>query len=238
MEEKMPSQAKTKRSGSRNAEGVAEPGLSRSDRKRADIVAAAKEVFFAAGYAGASMDEITARSGVSKATVYAYYRSKDELLLAVVESVLETIRAAMTELPEAHDFRVWLLQLGHIASRQITSPDAIALMRIAITEATRFPEIARAFQQSGSDAALAGVAIPVFEAAMSNGVLRKGDPALALSHFFEMCFAKKLRDVLMGLAPIPSEQEIELMVRLGVGAFLDGYAAKRPTAAGRKKDAT
>jgi hypothetical protein len=108
-------------------------------------------------------------------------------------------------------------------------------MRIAITEATRFPEIARAFQQAGSDAALADAAIPVFETAMKQGVLRKGDPALALSHFFEMCFAKKIRDVLMGLAPIPSEQEIELTVRLGVEAFLEGYAARSPAI--RKKDA-
>lgn len=208
---------------------------SQRDRKRADIVAAAKEVFFAQGYAGASMDEITARSGVSKATVYAHYRSKDELLLAVVEDVLQNIRAAMTELPAAEDFPTWLSQLGRIASRQLTSPDAIALQRLAITEAMRFPEIARAFQQSGADAALADAAIPVFEHAMKSGVLRKGDPALALSHFFEMCFAKKLRDVLMGLSPMPSEQEIDLTVRLGVEAFLKGYAPRPPAAPAKRK---
>jgi hypothetical protein len=139
----------------------------------------------------------------------------------------------MTDLPDHDNFRVWLVELGRIASRQITSPSAVALMRIAITEATRFPEIARAFQQSGSDAALADAAVPVFEAAMKDGVLRKSDPALALSHFFEMCFAKKLRDVLMGLSPIPTQQEIDLIVRLGVEAFLEGYAVKRP--AGAKK---
>jgi AcrR family transcriptional regulator len=213
------------------------PRPSQRDRKRADIVAAAKEVFFAQGYAGASMDEITGRSGVSKATVYAYYRSKDELLLAVVEEVLQSIRAAMTELPAAEDFPTWLSQLGRIASRQLTSPDAIALQRLAITEAMRFPEIARAFQESGADAALADAAIPVFEHAMKSGILRKGDPALALSHFFEMCFAKKLRDVLMGLAPIPSEQEIDLTVRLGVKAFLEGYTPKPRAVSARKKGA-
>jgi AcrR family transcriptional regulator len=226
---------KTKQSSSRKSEDGAPRRETQRDRKRADIVAAAKAVFFKEGYAHASMDEITARSGVSKATVYAYYRSKDELLLAVVEEVLQSIRAVMTVLPRKRDISEWLSELGRNASKQLTSPDAIALQRLAITEATRFPEIARAFQQSGADAALAGAAIPVFEEAMNSGLLRKGDPALALSHFFEMCFAKKLRDVLMGLAPIPSEQEIELTVRLGVEAFLEGYAPKRPAA--RKKDA-
>lgn len=227
---------KTKQSSSQKSLAAPPARPSQRDRKRADIVAAAKEVFFAQGYAGASMDEITARSGVSKATVYAHYRSKDELLLAVVEDVLLTIRAAMTELPAADDFPKWLSQLGRIASRQLTSPDAIALQRLAITEAMRFPEIARAFQQSGADAALADAAIPVFEKAMTSGVLRKGDPALALSHFFEMCFAKKLRDVLMGLATTPSEPEIDLTVRLGVEAFLEGYAPKGG-AAGKRKNA-
>lgn len=228
-------QVKTKRySAKKLGEGIpARP--SQRDRKRAEIVAAAKEVFFKEGYAHASMDEITARSGVSKATVYAHYRSKDELLLAVVEDVLEGIRAAMTELPQEADIRTWLTQLGRIASKQITSPAAVALQRLAITEATRFPEIARAFQQSGSDAALAGAAIPVFEAAMESGVLRRSDPALALSHFFEMCFAKKLRDVLMGLSPIPSEREIDLIVRLGVEAFLEGYATKSPVSGSKRK---
>jgi hypothetical protein len=72
---------------------------------------------------------------------------------------------------------------------------------------------------------------------LSGRVLRKGDPPLALSHFFEMCFAKKLRDVLMGLSPIPSEQEIDLTVRLGVKAFLEGHAPKPSAALAKKKGA-
>ncbi len=208
---------------------------SQRDRKRADIVAAAKEVFFKEGYAHASMDEITARSGVSKATVYAHYGSKDELLMAVVEDVVHSVRAVMTDLPQkSEDFRGWLTQLGRIASEQITSPEALAIHRLAITESVRFPEIAQAFQRSAAAAALDGVAIKGFAAAMANGTLRKGDPERAVEHFFEMCFAKRMRDVLMGLAPIPTSREIERAVTAGVEAFLYGYAgdetATRPKA--------
>lgn len=208
----------------RHADAAPRPQSSR-DRKRADILAAAKEVFFNMGYAGASMDQITARSGVSKATVYAHFRSKDDLLLGVVEDVIETIRSGTAELPSSDDFREWLMQLGRIASSQLTSPAAIALQRLAISEAARFPEIARAFHQSGVSAAFAPVTLPGFEAAMAKGILKQGSPSLALAHFFEMCFGKMLRDVLMGLSPPPNAREIEANVRSSVEAFLHGYAA-------------
>lgn len=172
------------------------------------------------------MDQITTRCGVSKATIYAHFQSKDDLLLAVVEDVLNEFRSAVTDLPREDDFQEWLAQLGRAASRQLTSASGIALQRLAIAEATRFPEIARAFQQSGARAAFAAMVLPTFEAAIEKGLLRESDPKAALTHFFEMCFGKTLRDVLMGLSPVPDACEIEANVRRSVEAFLRGYAAK------------
>lgn len=200
------------------------------DRRRAAIVVAARDVFFAEGYADASMDQITALSGVSKATVYAHFKSKDDLLLAVVEDVIQTIRAGTVDLPSDEDFHEWLTQLGRIASRQLTSVPAIALQRLAISEAARFPQIARALQQSGVNTALAAMVVPTFEAAIAKGVLYNSDPRVMLAHFFEMCFGKMLRDVLMGLSPGPSAREVEISVRLGVEAFLHGYADRNTIA--------
>ncbi|MES1201438.1 MAG: TetR/AcrR family transcriptional regulator [Pseudomonadota bacterium] len=203
------------------------PRASQRDRKRAAIITAAKEMFFAQGYAGASMDQITARSGVSKATVYAHFGSKGDLLLAVVEDVIQGMRAAAaTDLPHQDDFRQWLTQFGRLGFRQFTSPAAIALQRIAIAEAERFPEIAQAFRQTGADTVLAALVRPTFDAAIAKGVLRKCDARLAISHFFEMCVGKTLRDVLMGLSPPPGAREIETQVERSVEAFLHGYAAK------------
>ncbi len=227
MRPKIERQEKTKRSSAENLEPPSSARPSQRDRKRAEIVAAAKEMFFAQGYAGASMDQITARSGVSKATVYAHFGSKDELLLAVIDDIIQGMRGAIaTDLPSEGDFREWLLHMGRLACRQLTSPDAIALQRIAIAEANRFPEIAQAFRQAGVDRALAAVVKPTFETAIARGVLRECDAGVALSHFYEMCVAKRLRDMLMGLSPPPSAREIEAMVTVSVEAFLRGYAAK------------
>lgn len=174
------------------------------------------------------MDQITARAGGSKATPYALFGSKEALLLAVVDDVLQPIRTAMDDLPRDGDLDSWLLQVGCMASRQIMSPNIIALQRLAIAEATRFPEIARALDQAGAEAAFRRVA-PVLRAAIAEGELKPGEPEVALSHFFEICFGKRLRDVLLGLAKPPSKDEIEKNVSLAVDAFLWGWRAPTRT---------
>jgi len=62
--------------------GLAEPGP--ADRKRRAILDAASVVFLREGYAGASMDEITALAGASKATVYRYFTDKQTLFSELV----------------------------------------------------------------------------------------------------------------------------------------------------------
>jgi TetR/AcrR family transcriptional regulator, mexJK operon transcriptional repressor len=198
--------------------------MGRKDRKRAEIMAAAKEVFFAEGYSGASMDEIAARSGASKATLYAYFRSKDELVLAMLETIIEPLGTALAEVASAVDLRGWLGGMGCIFCRQATSPDIIGIQRLAIAEARRFPEIGRTVGKIGYAATLDAMR-PGLEAAIARGELRPCDVTIAASQFFEMCAGKMMRDVLMGLSDAPDERQVEEAVRLAVDAFIEGHAA-------------
>ena len=58
----------------------------------------AKAVFAERGYQQATLEEIAQRAGMSKATIYLYYKNKDDLFLHVVEDLVET---AMTETVQA-----------------------------------------------------------------------------------------------------------------------------------------
>jgi AcrR family transcriptional regulator len=58
------------------------------------IAQTAKTVFAERGYQGATLDEIAHRAGMAKATIYIYYKNKDDLFLQVVEELVHT---AMTE---------------------------------------------------------------------------------------------------------------------------------------------
>ncbi|RAM35081.1 TetR/AcrR family transcriptional regulator [Arthrobacter globiformis] len=64
------------------------------DERRAQLLAAAQEVFVANGYHGAAMDEIAETAHVSKPVLYQHFPSKRELYLALLDSHLE----ALTEL--------------------------------------------------------------------------------------------------------------------------------------------
>lgn len=61
------------------------------DERRALLLAASLEVFTAAGYHSASMDEIADRAGVSKPVLYQHFPSKLELYLAVIDTHIDSL---------------------------------------------------------------------------------------------------------------------------------------------------
>nr|WP_144222690.1 TetR/AcrR family transcriptional regulator [Mesorhizobium amorphae] len=117
-------------------------------RKRAEIVAIARQLFFQAGYAGTSMSQIAAAVGGSKTTLYNHFQSKEQLLLAVVDSVVEAGGSVYDTSVEPSEFRAWLAWFGVATVKRITSPDYISLQRLAAAEALRFPDIGKAFDDA------------------------------------------------------------------------------------------
>jgi TetR/AcrR family transcriptional regulator len=70
----------------------------KKERKRKEIIEAAKRVFSARGYYQATMDEIASEAGVAKGTLYLYYPSKAHLLLACVREMMECLAKRMRDM--------------------------------------------------------------------------------------------------------------------------------------------
>ena len=74
------------------------------DERRAQLLSAALEVFTAAGYHAAAMDEIADHAGVSKPVLYQHFPSKLDLYLAVldlhIDSLVYKIQMAIASTPE------------------------------------------------------------------------------------------------------------------------------------------
>ena len=69
---------------------------SRADRQRVRVVAVAADIFSRRGFRASSMNEIAAAVGLSKPTLYHYFRSKEELLVRLYSDVLdESLRMAL-----------------------------------------------------------------------------------------------------------------------------------------------
>jgi TetR/AcrR family transcriptional repressor of mexJK operon len=202
---------------------MADESVTRKDRKRAEIVAIAQELFFKEGYASTSMSQVAEAVGGSKTTLYNHFQSKEGLLLAVVQEIIEPKPDDYDQATEPKEFRAWLRWFGVATLKRIGSYKYVSLQRLAAAEAMRFPEIGRVFY----DAIKPGneMAAGLFAEAMSNGVLRRADPAIAVEHFLELCAGWMLRRAIWNIQPLPTDIEIDANVRAAVSAFMDGYAA-------------
>lgn len=120
----------------------------RKQERRAAIVAAARKSFLEDGYAATSMSGLLATLGGSKATLWSYFRSKEELFAAVIEDVTQAFRAKLEdELFAAGDLRAALVTFCRSFMERTTAPDALATWRLVVSESGRSPEVGRIFYE-------------------------------------------------------------------------------------------
>jgi TetR/AcrR family transcriptional repressor of mexJK operon len=101
------------------------------------------------GYGAASMDAVAARAGVSKATIYVHYASKRALFEAIIRRRAESVTGRFSVPQGILDLRQSLLGLAHNFIDMLLTPEALAMYRVVLAEATQQPEIGAAFYQAG-----------------------------------------------------------------------------------------
>ena len=161
-----------------------QPAKLRRDLKREAIIAAAKQLFFAEGYAGVSINRVVERVGGSKATLYSHFPSKQALLLAVVQDVEagQSLDAPPGVCGLPTDFRVWLSGFGRVATSRLMSDEFISLQRLAAGEAVQLPEVGKAFYEASIVPAFTQFAACLSDA-MDRGELRRAPAELAAEQF-------------------------------------------------------
>jgi TetR/AcrR family transcriptional repressor of mexJK operon len=120
-------------------------------RKRQQILPAASRLFTQRGLDGTTMDAVAAAAGVSKQTLYRYFPSKEQLLIAVMRamSVESIFGSAAATLPPNSSRRVLeqkLIGLARDLSRRLMTPEYLDLARLVLGESGRRPELADMFR--------------------------------------------------------------------------------------------
>jgi TetR/AcrR family transcriptional repressor of mexJK operon len=160
---------------------AAPPDSPRSDAKRRAIMQVARAAFLARGYAATSMSEIAAKLGGSKGTLYNYFRSKEELFEALMAEICQGPAAEVFgRLPpprESRDIRESLIDLGATLLEFLLRDEMIALHRLVVAEAGRFPELGRMFYEAGPQRGEVRFA-EFFEGAIEAGLVRAADPKM------------------------------------------------------------
>ncbi|MEM7499812.1 MAG: TetR/AcrR family transcriptional regulator [Pseudomonadota bacterium] len=115
----------------------------RKEARPGEIIEAGFEVFTEKGFNGTRLDEVAARAGVAKGTLYLYFDSKEALFEAALKAQLGSTVNEIGAMLEAYDGPsdklVELLLSGMY--QRMSDPRARTLLRIVIGEGERFPNL-------------------------------------------------------------------------------------------------
>lgn len=177
-------------------------------RKYDAVLVGAREVFLRDGFEGTSVDEIARTAGVSKATLYSYFKDKRELFLEVAR--VECDRMAKTTLSQI-DFSAPPQEAFTTAAQNLTrfllSDFSLQMFRICVAETARFPELGQAFYKNGPEMGHRHMA-EYLKVAIARGELIQTDPDMIAEQFSELCRARLWTRAIFGVQDRFSEAEI------------------------------
>jgi AcrR family transcriptional regulator len=117
----------------------------RPEARPDELIAAALTVFGERGFRATTLEEVAARAGVSKGTVYLYFASKDDLFRAVVEAKVVTLLESVEAMARTHAGTA--TELLHQVIRRLwgamSRTDMVCMARLVQSELAHFPEVKR-----------------------------------------------------------------------------------------------
>jgi len=201
---------------------------SKTEARRQAIIDVAAQVFRAEGFERASMSEICARVGGSKATIYNYFSSKDELFSEVIlqstEAEFEAVHQSFDSSTE--DIGTSLCNFGEKFLTFLYSPEVQANRHMAIAQ-SRHSEIGRLIYQRGVLRSQKLIA-RFLEELMAGGKLRKADPDIATRHLVSLLESELVDRFLFQLPGGISESDIKGGTARAIAVFMAAYAAEHP----------
>jgi len=127
------------------------------DRREA-ILAAALDEFSARGFAAARLDDVARRAGVAKGTIYLYFRDKEALFQELVRSVISPLIARFETTVEIDlPARVVAERIVDLFVREVYGTRRKDVIRLIITEGSRFPKLAEFYYREVISRVIAAV---------------------------------------------------------------------------------
>lgn len=188
---------------------------------RARILGAAFAAFTEQGYAGTTTLDIATRAKVSKRDLYANFGSKEAMLLACIKSRTERMRLP-ADRPAPRNrasLAASLTQFGATLLREGSHPLVVAMLRLAVAEATRAPEVAQALEASGRGATRRALA-ELLAGAQAERLIGAGEPSNMAAQFLALLWGDLMLNLLLGLAAAPGPADIAERAENAAAAFL------------------
>jgi len=161
----------------------------RKEARPAEILDAALKVFAEKGFAGTRMEDIAARAGVTKGTIYLYFENKEAVFKTLVrESIGATLAGVIENVrnfpgPARDMLRMALGAMAHL----LTTSDRVVLPKIIIAESGNFPELARFYRDEVIEKGL-----ELMSGLIERGIAQGEFRIVPVQHAVRLCIAPVL----------------------------------------------
>jgi TetR/AcrR family transcriptional regulator, regulator of autoinduction and epiphytic fitness len=193
--------------------------------KRRAAVDAAMEVFLEEGYERASLQQIAHRANVSTATLFKRFPTKASLFEAIALDFWSE-DADIAKNPPVGDPRTGLRRIGMDFAALMRQPRMIAFSRLVISEAQRFPELARMTMESGKMAYIRRIGDYV-KGERDAGRLKTDDPKTTARQFLAMILDQVFWPAMLNADFTVSDREIKLAVEEALLTILARYEVSK-----------
>ncbi len=202
----------------RATRGGGRPTLAEAQRRQAHLIEVAGAMFMKLGFDGTSIDKVAEAAGMSKRTVYARYKDKNELFSAVLRELIDRWLVPINRFQSSKaELEPMLMEIGRHLLTSALAPQAVSLHRIIIGEAERRPEFGRLANSEGRQAGIRAIAAALRR---HRAKLRVDDLEQAAEQFMSLVIDSSLRRAALGIRS--SHSGIEDRVRAAVDLFLNG----------------
>lgn len=182
----------------------------------------ASGLFLAAGYGETSIDLIARRAGTSKRTIYDRFPDKAAIFKGVIHRIVDRLRPPdVAGLFTGGSFEEILMRICKAILHAALQPEALALHRVIVAEAGRFPELAAMVaDRPGSQEAIQRIAAVLQASSAKRGSASRA--AFAATQFLYMTIAApQRRAMVMGVSM--TETDVEAWAEQTVRLFLEGW---------------
>lgn len=217
----------------------------KTEARRQALLAAAREVFQEAGFDQASMDDIAARAGSSKATLYRYFDTKEALFMELVQGsanaqggdmmamlhqsggaapdleLTSGVAVANPMLDPGGDVDATLTKFGRYILKEFHTPASLGVQRMVIAAAVN-PEIGKAYYEQGPARATQYLG-NYFANVIKACKVRDADPHVMACHFYGLLESEVHQAGLFNVLTTLDDERIATTVARAMDVFLRAY---------------
>ncbi|MBO6673651.1 MAG: TetR/AcrR family transcriptional regulator [Rhizobiales bacterium] len=194
-------------------------------RKEDQLLDAAEEIFLSHGYAGASVDDIVLKAGISKATLYKYFHEKEALFRAVIDRRCVEQRARLRAVTFNASTEDALIEGCKLAVTFMVSPLAQAVYRTCVAEAQRLPHVGHAFYIAAIMPMVEHLTA-IFERSEEAGDLIIPDKHFAAHQFWQLARSVYFYELMFQVRDTVSQNHRNRVVKETLETFIARYGTE------------